>query len=86
MIQKILLNKIINLLAKNFKLFKLMKYVEEPNELDHKVIELENKILKLEQDQHPPMFTKEERDTINTRLSSHSDRLIAIEKKQKQSK
>ena len=62
MIQKILLNKIINLLAKNFKLFKLMKYVEEPNELDHKVAE------------------------HDTRLSSHSDRLIALEKKTKKLK
>ena len=48
MLQKLVINKIINLLAKNFKLFKLMEYVEKPNELDHKVVELENKILKLE--------------------------------------
>lgn len=48
MIQKILINKIVELLSKNFKLFKLMEYVEKPNELDHKVAELENKILKLE--------------------------------------
>ena len=48
MLQKLVINKIIDLLAKNFKLFKVMKYVEEPNELDHKVLELENKILKIE--------------------------------------
>ena len=48
MLQKLVINKIIDLLAKNFKLFKIMKYVEEPNELDIKVLELENKILKLE--------------------------------------
>ena len=48
MLQKLVINKIINLLDKNFKLFKLMEYVEKPNELDHKVVELENKILKLE--------------------------------------
>tara|TARA_R100000664_G_scaffold25951_1_gene36053 strand:+ start:804 stop:1004 length:201 start_codon:yes stop_codon:yes gene_type:complete len=48
MLQKLVINKIINLLAKNFKLFEVMKYVEEPNELDVKVLELENKILKLE--------------------------------------
>ena len=47
MLQKLVINKIINLLSKNFKLFKIMKYVEEPNELDIKVLELENKILKL---------------------------------------
>ena len=48
MLQKLVINKIISLLAKNFKLFKVLEYVEKPNELDHKVVELENKILKLE--------------------------------------
>tara|TARA_R100001594_G_scaffold53292_1_gene86952 strand:+ start:808 stop:1008 length:201 start_codon:yes stop_codon:yes gene_type:complete len=48
MFQKLVINKIISLLAKNFKLFKVLEYVEKPNELDHKVVELENKILKLE--------------------------------------
>tara|TARA_Y100001963_G_scaffold53623_1_gene75160 strand:- start:566 stop:766 length:201 start_codon:yes stop_codon:yes gene_type:complete len=48
MLQKLVINKIINLLAKNFKLFKVLEYVEKPNELDHKVVELENKILKLQ--------------------------------------
>jgi len=48
MLQKLVINKIISILAKNFKLFKILEYVEKPNELDHKVVELENKILKLE--------------------------------------
>ena len=48
MLQKLVINKIISILAKNFKLFKVLEYVEKPNELDHKVVELENKILKLE--------------------------------------
>ena len=48
MFQKLVINKIISLLAKNFKLFKVLEYVEKPNELDHKVVELENKILKLQ--------------------------------------
>ena len=48
MLQKLVINKIINFLSMKFKLFKVLKYVEEPNELDHKVLELENKILKLE--------------------------------------
>ena len=68
LIQKFVINKIINLLSKNFKLFKLMKYVEEPNELDHKVVELENQILKLEKDSHPPIFSKKERNDILKRL------------------
>ena len=68
MLQKLIINKIINLLSKNFKLFKLMKYVEEPNELDHKVLELENRILKLEKDSHPPIFTKKDKEDIEKRL------------------
>tara|TARA_Y100001938_G_C8043458_1_gene407497 strand:- start:1079 stop:1234 length:156 start_codon:yes stop_codon:yes gene_type:complete len=48
MIKKILINKVVNLLAENFKLFKILKYVEEPNELDEKVAELEKRIKKLE--------------------------------------
>ena len=48
MLQKLVINKIISILAKNFKLFKILEYVEKPNELDHKVVGLENKILKLE--------------------------------------
>tara|TARA_R100000664_G_scaffold28666_1_gene40069 strand:+ start:76 stop:261 length:186 start_codon:yes stop_codon:yes gene_type:complete len=48
MLQKLVINKIIDLLSKQFKLFDIMKYVKEPNELDHKVVHLENKILKLE--------------------------------------
>ena len=64
MLQKLVINKVIELLSKNFKLFKLMKYVEEPNELDHKVLELENRLLKLEKDSHPPIFSKKERNKI----------------------
>ena len=62
MIQKILLNKAIDYLSRKFKLLKILKYVEEPNELDHKVNEHE------------------------VRIKSHSDRLIAIEKKIKKIK
>ena len=68
MLQKLIINKIINLLSKNFKLFKLMKYVEEPIELDHKVLELENRILKLEKDSHPPIFTRKDKENIEKRL------------------
>lgn len=48
MLKKLVINQVINLLAKNFKLFKILKYVEEPNELDIKVKELEKRIKKLE--------------------------------------
>ena len=80
MLKKLVINKIINLLAKNFKLFKLMKYVEEPNELDHKVLELENHILKLEKDSHPPIFTKKNKKDIEKRLKDIEKRLELFKK------
>lgn len=49
MIQKMLLNAAINALSKNFKLGKILKYVEEPNELDKKVKKLEKNKVALEQ-------------------------------------
>ena len=63
-----------------------MKYVEEPNELDHKVAELEDRILNLEKDSHPPVFKTEERDAIMARINSQSDRLIKLEKNTKKLK
>jgi len=48
MLKKILINQVVNLLAKNFKLFDVLKYVEEPNELDIKVKKLEKRVKKLE--------------------------------------
>ena len=80
MLQKFVINKIINLLSENFKLFKLMKYVEEPNELDHKVLELENHILKLEKDSHPPIFTKKDKEDIDKRLKDIEKRLELFKK------
>ena len=80
MLQKLVINKIINYLAKNFKLFKLMEYVEKPNELDHKVLELENRILKLEKDSHPPIFTKKNKKDIDKRLKDIEKRLELFKK------
>ena len=54
MLQKLVINKIINkiieLLSRRFKLFDVLKYVKEPNELDDAVKELqkENKEIKKE--------------------------------------
>ena len=41
MIQAILLDKAVKLLAKQFKLEKLLKYVEEPNDADGRIDNLE---------------------------------------------
>ena len=43
-LSKLIINQVINLLVKNFKLDKIKDYVEKPNELDDKTEELENRI------------------------------------------
>ena len=45
---KLILPKLIDQMMKVFKLDKVLSYVEEDNELDHKVKELESRIKKLE--------------------------------------
>ena len=37
MLQKIVINKIVDLLAKQFKLYDIMKYVKEPNDADERI-------------------------------------------------
>ena len=57
MLQGILVKKVMEIvmkqLLKQFKLDKIQKYVEEPNELDKKVKSLDKKIKKLEKLAHP---------------------------------
>ena len=48
MILKWVLPKVLDHVVKSFKLDKVLSYVEEDNELDHKVKELETRIKKLE--------------------------------------
>jgi|TARA_R110000824_G_scaffold378530_1_gene570126 hypothetical protein len=45
---KLILPKLIDQMMKVFKLDKVLSYVEKPNELDHKVKDLETRIKKLE--------------------------------------
>ena len=44
MLQKMVINKIVNLIAKQFNLFKVMKYVEEPNDADERIDKLESTV------------------------------------------
>ena len=46
MLQGILIKKVINLIAKQFKLDKILKYVEEPNDLDKQVKTMQKNISK----------------------------------------
>ena len=41
MLQKMVINKIVDLLAKQFKLYDIMKYVKEPNDADERIDKLE---------------------------------------------
>ena len=47
-ILKWVLPKVLDHIMKVFKLDKVLDYVEQPNELDHKVKQLEDRIKKLE--------------------------------------
>ena len=44
MLQKMVINKIVGLIAKQFKLYDIMKYVKEPNDADKRIDELESKV------------------------------------------
>ena len=53
LVSKLIINAAVKLLKKQFKLDKILKYVEQPNELDNKSEELENRIKILEALAHP---------------------------------
>ena len=44
MLRKIVINKIVDLIAKQFKLYDIMKYVKEPNDADERIDELERTV------------------------------------------
>jgi|TARA_X000001382_G_C3090283_1_gene153318 nicotinic acid mononucleotide adenylyltransferase len=48
LIQKMIVQGVIKLLTKQFKLNKILKYVEEPNELDQEVEQLKKRVDMLE--------------------------------------
>ena len=47
-VQKMIIQAAVKLLSKQFKLDKILKYVEEPNELDDEVESLKNRVELLE--------------------------------------
>ena len=53
MIQGIIIAKVVKLIAKQFKLDKILDYVENPNELDEEVDKLKERIMRLEVNSHP---------------------------------
>ena len=53
MIQAIIIQKVVKLIAKQFKLDKILDYAENPNELDDDVKHLKARIDSLEKMAHP---------------------------------
>ena len=47
MLQKMVINKIVDLIAKQFKLYDIMKYVKEPNDADNRISDLEIRLFQL---------------------------------------
>ena len=46
MLQKMVINKIVDLISKQFKLYDIMKYVKEPNDADDRIDILEIDLFK----------------------------------------
>ena len=44
MIQKMVINKIVNLISKQFKLYDVMRYVKAPNDADKRIDKLETDV------------------------------------------
>tara|TARA_R100000664_G_scaffold9222_1_gene15334 strand:+ start:205 stop:375 length:171 start_codon:yes stop_codon:yes gene_type:complete len=55
LIQKMIIQAVVKLVRKQFKLDKVLKYVEQPNELDEEVKQLRNRVDILE------LFLKKEK-------------------------
>jgi hypothetical protein len=53
MIQGMVIKKVVELIARQFKLDKILSYVEDDNELDHKVNGIEKRLDLLEKMAHP---------------------------------
>jgi hypothetical protein len=53
MIQGMIIAKVVKLIAKQFKLDKILNYVENPNELDEEVDKLKERMIRLEVNSHP---------------------------------
>ena len=48
MIQKMIINAVVKIVAKQFKLDKLIDYMDKPNDADKKISALEKKVKKFE--------------------------------------
>ena len=48
MIQKMIINAVVKIVAKQFKLDKLIDYMDNPNDADNKIAALEKKVKKFE--------------------------------------
>ena len=53
MIQAVIIQKVVKLIAKQFKLDKILDYVENPNELDEDMEHLKARVESLEKMAHP---------------------------------
>ena len=54
MIQAVIIQKVVKLIASQFKLDKILDYVEKPNELDEEMEHLKARVESLEKMSHPP--------------------------------
>ena len=68
MVQKLIINAVIKVLAKQFKLDKVLEYVEKPNDADKKIEALEKEVQKLKDVSHPPVIDIDRIEKIENKL------------------
>ena len=80
MLYKLILPKIMELIKP------LIRYKDEPNDADLRIDKLEVQIMMLAKDNHPPMFTEEDKKDIINRLEGQDNRIEELEEFKKQVK
>ena len=82
MLQRVLIDKILKLvttsLAKKFKLSKLLRYMERPNECDLRVEQLEEDVKELKKMAHLP---KDAEERVDEDVDSFANKLKQIKEK-----
>ena len=68
MIVKMVVPKVLDMVIRQFKMDKVMEYVFDRNELDHKMREVEKRLNKLESKSHKPIDYKKEIDKLKKEI------------------
>ena len=68
MIVKMVVPKVLDMVIRQFKMDKVMEYVFDRNELDHKMRDVEDRLERLESKSHKPVDYKKEIDRLKKEI------------------